>query len=104
MRTFVCTACGRYTSRYADRCPFCRQRNLVLLDSYNASALQENRVGRSIESGGSGPLSSIVLVAALAGGMAAVLCIWIHPNADSAKQPDAKLISSTAKAASGENH
>lgn len=105
MRTLVCTACGRLTSRYCDRCPFCKQRNLVMLEGHNANALQAHKIIGQHNSSGSDPLSSLVLVAALAGGSAAFLFIWLHPGSPESKPPaDAKLISSAAKPAPSANH
>ncbi len=97
MRTLVCTACGRYTSRYADRCPFCKQRNLVMLDSYNADSLRRHPMLGPPSSSGSGILSSLLMVAILATGMTAFLYIWIHPSTETKNETESKLISTAVK-------
>ena len=105
MRTLVCTACGRFTSRYYDRCPFCKQRNLVMLDSYNASALSPDRLMRGNGAAEYSGWQSFLLVAALAGGLAAFMYIWIHPaDPDKTKPAEGKLISAAPKPAASVNH
>lgn len=99
MRTLVCTACGRFTSQYCDRCPFCKQRNLVMLDSYNASTLHSSSL-MNYQRQGSNPLTSLLLVAGLAGGSAAVLYLFMHTDSDAYKQAssqrDSRLLGAAA--------